>query len=262
MTDYPTARDDPGGYDHLTPMLAEFARLPAADPRREALRDRIVQGHLPLARHIARRFAHRGEPVEDLEQVATVGLIHAVDRFEPGRGTDFLSYAVPTITGEVRRYFRDKAWATRVPRRLKDLRLAIGTAVPELSQALGRAPTPGELAEHLKRSRDEVLEALEAANAYRSTSLDDMLVDDPSSGRLADVIGAADAELEQVEYRETLQPALAKLPERERTIVMLRFFGGMTQTQIAKRVGVSQMHVSRLLARTLAELRRDLVEPV
>jgi len=208
----------------------------------------------------ARRHVDLTEPVEDLEQVATVGLIHAIDRFEPGRGSDFLSYAVPTITGEVRRYFRDKAWATRVPRRLKDLRLAIGTAVPELSQRLGRAPTPGELAEHLQRSRDEVLEALEAANAYRSTSLDDMLVDDPSSGRLADVIGAADLELEQVEYRETLQPALQKLPQRERTIVMLRFFGGMTQTQIADRVGVSQMHVSRLLARTLAQLRRELTD--
>lgn len=248
------------GYDALAPMLAEFAGLTVNDRRRETLRDRLVQGHLPLARHIARRFAHRGEPIEDLEQVATVGLIHAIDRFEPERGSDFLSYAVPTITGEVRRYFRDKAWATRVPRRLKDLRLAIGNAVPELSQRFNRAPTPGELAEHLQRDRDEVLEALEAANAYRSTSLDDMLVDDPSSGRLADVIGAADAELEQVEYRETLQPALLKLPERERTIVMLRFFGGLTQTQIAERVGVSQMHVSRLLARTLVQLHRELTE--
>ncbi|GAA4785282.1 SigB/SigF/SigG family RNA polymerase sigma factor [Actinomycetospora chlora] len=248
-------------YDHLVPMLTEHAGLPADDPRREVLRDRLVQGYLPLARHIARRFAQRGEPQEDLEQVATVGLIHAVDRFSPERGSDFLSYAVPTITGEVRRYFRDKAWSTRVPRRLKDLRLAIGSAMPHLSQELNRAPTAGELAEHLQRTREEVLEALEAANAYRSSSLDDMLVDDPSSGRLADVLGSADAELEQVEHRETVQPALRKLPERERTIVMLRFFGGMTQTQIAERVGVSQMHVSRLLTRTLATLRADLSDP-
>ncbi len=245
-------------YEHLVPMLVEHAGLPAQDPRREALRDRLVEGYLPLARHIARRFSQRGEPQEDLEQVATVGLIHAVDRFSPERGSDFLSYAVPTITGEVRRYFRDKAWSTRVPRRLKDLRLAIGSAMPHLSQELNRAPTAGELAEHLQRTREEVLEALEAANAYRSSSLDDMLVDDPSSGRLADVLGSADAELEQVEHRETVQPALRKLPERERTIVMLRFFGGMTQTQIAERVGVSQMHVSRLLTRTLATLRADL----
>jgi RNA polymerase sigma-B factor len=245
-------------YEHLVPMLIENAGLPAGDRRREALRDRLVEGYLPLARHIARRFSQRGEPQEDLEQVATVGLIHAVDRFSPERGSDFLSYAVPTITGEVRRYFRDKAWSTRVPRRLKDLRLAIGSAMPHLSQELNRAPTAGELAEHLQRTREEVLEALEAANAYRSSSLDDMLVDDPSSGRLADVLGSADAELEQVEHRETVQPALRKLPERERTIVMLRFFGGMTQTQIAERVGVSQMHVSRLLTRTLATLRADL----
>lgn len=248
-------------YDHLVPMLTEHAGLAEDDPRREVLRDRLVEGYLPLARHIARRFSQRGEPQEDLEQVATVGLIHAVDRFSPERGSDFLSYAVPTITGEVRRYFRDKAWSTRVPRRLKDLRLAIGSAMPHLSQELNRAPTAGELAEHLQRSREEVLEALEAANAYRSSSLDDMLVDDPSSGRLADVLGSADAELEQVEHRETVQPALRKLPERERTIVMLRFFGGMTQTQIAERVGVSQMHVSRLLTRTLATLRADLSDP-
>lgn len=249
------SRDD--SYEHLVPMLLEHAALDPG-PRREALRDRLVQGYLPLARHIARRFSQRGEPQEDLEQVATVGLIHAVDRFSPERGSDFLSYAVPTITGEVRRYFRDKAWSTRVPRRLKDLRLAIGSAMPQLSQDLGRAPTAGELAAHLSRSREEILEALEAANAYRSSSLDDMLVDDPSSGRLADVLGSADAELEQVEHRETVQPALRRLPERERTIVMLRFFGGMTQTQIAERVGVSQMHVSRLLTRTLAALRADL----
>jgi len=248
-------------YAHLVPMLVEHAGLPGDDPRREVLRDRLVEGYLPLARHIARRFSQRGEPQEDLEQVATVGLIHAVDRFSPERGTDFLSYAVPTITGEVRRYFRDKAWSTRVPRRLKDLRLAIGSSMPILSQQLNRAPTAGELAEHLQRSREEILEALEAANAYRSSSLDDMLVDDPSSGRLADVLGTADGELEQVEHRETVQPALRRLPERERTIVMLRFFGGMTQTQIAERVGVSQMHVSRLLTRTLATLRADLSDP-
>ena len=254
-----TRSDD--SYAHLTPMLLEHAGLPADDPRRETLRDRLVEGYLPLARHIARRFSQRGEPQEDLEQVATVGLIHAVDRFSPERGSDFLSYAVPTITGEVRRYFRDKAWSTRVPRRLKDLRLAIGSAMPILSQQLNRAPTAGELAEHLQRTREEILEALEAANAYRSSSLDDMLVDDPSSGRLADVLGTADGELEQVEHRETVQPALRRLPERERTIVTLRFFGGMTQTQIAERVGVSQMHVSRLLTRTLATLRADLTEP-
>jgi RNA polymerase sigma-B factor len=249
-------------YEHLAPLFRERGELPADHPRRSDLRSQLIAGYRPVARHIARKHAYRGgDHFDDLEQVATVGLIHAVDRFSPERGSDFLSYAVPTITGEVRRYFRDKAWSTRVPRRLKDLRLAIGSAMPQLSQELNRAPTAGELAEHLQRSREEVLEALEAANAYRSSSLDDMLVDDPSSGRLADVLGSADAELEQVEHRETVQPALRKLPERERTIVMLRFFGGMTQTQIAERVGVSQMHVSRLLTRTLATLRADLQDP-
>ena len=141
----PSRTDD--SYAHLTPMLVEHANLPVGDRRREALRDRLVQGYLPLARHIARRFSQRGEPQEDLEQVATVGLIHAVDRFSTDRGSDFLSYAVPTITGEVRRYFRDKAWSTRVPRRLKDLRLAIGSAMPTLSQQLNRAPTAGERSE-------------------------------------------------------------------------------------------------------------------
>jgi RNA polymerase sigma-B factor len=250
------------GYEHLTPLFKEFASLPEDDPRRQELRDKLVTGHLPVAQHIARRFAHRGEPQDDLEQVATVGLINAVDRFEPDRGSDFLSYAVPTITGEVRRHFRDQAWSMRVPRRLKDLHVAIGAAVSELSQRLGRAPRPSELAAHLQCSTEEVLEGLEAASAYRSASLDEVLsADDDSSGHTAaDALGAADSELDQVEYREAVRPLLESLPERERTILMLRFFGNLTQTQIAQQVGISQMHVSRLLAQTLATLRDRLAE--
>ncbi len=246
------------GYEHLTPLLAEFAGLPADDPRRRFLRDELVTGYLPVAQHIARRFARRGEPQEDLEQVATVGLIHAVDRFEPDRGVDFLSYAVPTVTGEVRRHFRDQAWSMRVPRRLKDLHVTLSVATTELSQRVGRAPTPTELAEHLGLGREDVLEALEAADAYRTSSLDALLVDEPESGTLGDMIGQADAELERAEYRQALQPLVHKLPERERTILMLRFFGNLTQSQIAQRVGISQMHVSRLLAKTLAHLRDNL----
>jgi RNA polymerase sigma-B factor len=254
-----TAQDT--GYEHLTPLFKEFASLKDGDPRRQQLRDELVTGHLPVALHIARRFAHRGEPQEDLEQVATVGLINAVDRFEPDRGTDFLSYAVPTITGEVRRHFRDQAWAMRVPRRLKDLHVAIGAAVSELSQRLGRAPRPSEIAAHLKCSTEEVLEGLEAASAYRSASLDEVLTDDEASGHTtADALGEADNALDQVEYREAVRPLLASLPERERTILLLRFFGNLTQTQIAERIGISQMHVSRLLARTLAQLRQDLMQ--
>ena len=247
-----------GEYDHLMPMLAEHASLEPGSPERQSLRDQLVRGHLPVAQHIARRFSRRGEPEEDLEQVATLGLINAVDRYDPARGTDFLSYAVPTITGEVRRHFRDQAWSMRVPRRLKDLNVTLSSAMSQMSQTLGRAPNAAELAEHLGIAKEEVLEALEASNAYRSGSLDEMLVDDPDSGTVSDLLGEADAALEQVEYQQSLAPLLEKLPQRERTIIMLRFFKNMTQSQIAERVGISQMHVSRLLAKTLAQLRDGL----
>jgi len=253
--------DGPGRdaeYAHLAPKLAEYAAMDPDDPRREALRDELVTGYLPVAQHIARRFAHRGEPLDDLVQVATVGLINAIDRYEPDRGTDFFSFAVPTISGEVRRHFRDQGWAMRVPRRLKDLHVSLNAAVAELSQGLGRAPRPSELAEKLGLPTNEVLEGLAAGQAYRGSSLDEMLSGDESGTTLGDLLGEADAELERVDYQQSLQPLLAELPDRERTILMLRFFGNMTQTQIADRVGVSQMHVSRLLAQTLAKLRERL----
>jgi RNA polymerase sigma-B factor len=246
------------GYAQLAPLFAEMAELSPGDAAHAELRDRLVAAHLPLAHNIARRFAHRGEPQDDLEQVATVGLIHAVDRFEPGRGSDFLSFAIPTITGEVRRHFRDHAWAVRVPRRLKDLHVAIGAAISELSQRHGRAPTATELAEHLGLPREQVLEGLEAANAYRSSSLDGLLDASTTGIALEDIVGEADAELERVEFRTTLAPLLEQLDERERTILKLRFFAGMTQSQIAQHIGLSQMHVSRLLSRTLARLRNEL----
>jgi RNA polymerase sigma-B factor len=244
-------------YAHLTPLFAELAALPADHPDRVALRGKLVTGYLPVVQHIARRFAGRGEPVDDLEQAGTVGLLNAVDRFEPDRGIDFLSYAVPTITGEVRRHFRDRTWSMRVPRRLKDLQSSINTAVSQLSQDLNRAPRPSEIAALLGISTDEVVEGLDAQQAYRSTSLDELV--SGAATALADTLGAADAELDKVEYRQTLAPLLDELPERERTILVLRFFGNMTQTQIADRVGISQMHVSRLLARTLASLREGLL---
>ncbi|WP_218891733.1 RNA polymerase sigma factor SigF [Actinomycetospora corticicola] len=242
------------------PKLAEHAALEKGSPARLRLRDELVRGHLPVAQHIARRFSRRGEPEEDLEQVATLGLINAVDRYDPERGTDFLSYAVPTITGEVRRHFRDQAWSMRVPRRLKDLNVTLSAAMGQMSQSLGRAPTAAELAEHLSLPKEDVLEALEASNAYRSGSLDEMLVDDPDSGTVSDLLGEADRALEKVEYQQSLAPLLAALPQRERTIIMLRFFKNMTQSQIATEVGISQMHVSRLLARTLMQLREGLGE--
>ena len=244
-------------YAHLAPLFAEFAVLPVDHPDRAALRNKLVTGYLPVVQHIARRFAGRGEPVDDLEQAGTVGLLNAVDRFEPDRGIDFLSYAVPTITGEVRRHFRDRTWSMRVPRRLKDLQSSINGAVGPLSQELGRAPRPSEIAARLGISTEEVVEGLDAQQAYRSTSLDELV--SGADTALTDTLGSADAELDKVEYRQTLAPLLDELPERERTILVLRFFGNMTQTQIADRVGISQMHVSRLLAQTVAQLRRRLL---
>jgi RNA polymerase sigma-B factor len=249
-----------GDYDHLAPLFVRLAATAKGDPERERLRDELVTEHLPVAKHIARRFGHRGEPYDDLVQVATVGLINAVDRFDPERGSDFLSFAVPTIMGEVRKYFRDSSWSVRMPRRLKELHLAINAGSARLSQELGRAPTPSELAQHLGLSREEIHEGLAAGNAYHSASLDDLLVADDSSISLGSTLGEEDPELEAIEQREALHPLLEKLPERERKIVVMRFFGNMTQTQIAQKVGISQMHVSRLLAKTLRQLREGLSE--
>jgi RNA polymerase sigma-B factor len=240
-------------------LFVEMASLPEGSPRRQIIRDQLVTMHLPLVRHLARRFNNRGEPLEDLVQVATVGLINSVDRFDSERGADFLSYAVPTVVGEIKRHFRDHGWAVRVPRRLKELHLSLTAATAELSQRNGRAPNASELADHLKLSREEVLEGLEAANAYRSSSLDDPVRGDGEMPSLAETLGDEDAALEHVEFRESLQPLLAQVPPRERKILILRFFGNMTQSQIAERMGISQMHVSRLLSQTLAKLRERLL---
>jgi RNA polymerase sigma-B factor len=248
-------------YDHLAPLFEDLAALDQDDPRRAELRDELVTGHLPVAEHIARRFSHRGESSEDLVQVATVGLIHAVDRFDPTRGTDFLSFAVPTVMGEIRRYFRDSSWSVRVPRRLKELHLSISGAGNELSQRLGRAPTPSEIAAHLGLKKEEVYEGLEAGNAYHSVSLDDMLTQDSDNTSLGEMLGEADSGLEGVDNHESLLPLVRNLPERERTILLLRFFGNLTQTQIADKIGISQMHVSRLLSRTLEQLRSGMLPP-
>jgi len=245
-------------YGHLTPLLEQYSSLDERDSAREALRDQLVTGYLPVAQHIARRFANRGEPIDDLVQVATVGLIHAIDRYSAERGADFFSFAVPTISGEVRRHFRDLGWSMRVPRRLKDLHVSINAAVSQLSQDLGRAPKPSEIAQHLDVPVADVLEGLEASEAYRSSSLDEMLSSEQGSATVGELVGEADAELNRVEFRQTLRPLLADLAERERTIVMLRFFGNLTQTQIADKVGISQMHVSRLLSQTLDRLRERL----
>jgi RNA polymerase sigma-B factor len=239
-----------------------FTRLTTVEhgsPEWSAIREKLVELHLPLVEHLARRFRNRGEPLDDLIQVATIGLIKSVDRFDAERGVEFSTYATPTIVGEIKRHFRDKGWAVRVPRRLQELRLSLTSATAELAQRNGRAPTVGELAAHLKLSDDEVLEGLESANAYSTLSLDVPEQGEQDSPVVADSLGAEDDELEGVEYRESLKPLLAKLPQREKKILLLRFFGNMTQSQIAEEIGISQMHVSRLLARTLAQLHDDLM---
>ncbi|MFC7449904.1 SigB/SigF/SigG family RNA polymerase sigma factor [Rhodococcus daqingensis] len=244
--------------DEYTDVNAQFlalAAMPPHDPARLAVREAIVARCLPLAEHIARRFDGRGEPHEDLVQVARLGLVNAVNRFDVAQGSEFVSFAVPTIMGEVRRHFRDVGWSLRVPRRTKEIHLAIGKATGVLSQRLGRAPTPTELAAELSVSRADIDEALLAGNAYQTASVDAPGTDRADGQTLADTIGDLDAAFDAVDDRESLRPLLAGLPERERTVLVLRFFGNLTQTQIAEQVGISQMHVSRILARTLASLR-------
>ena len=235
-------------------MFADLAVT--SDP---AIRDELVRMHLPLVEYLARRFRNRGEPLEDLVQVATIGLIKSVDRFDLERGVEFSTYATPTIVGEIKRHFRDKGWAIRVPRRLQELKLSLTKATSELSQTLGRAPTVAELAGHLGLPEEEILEGLESANAYSAVSLDAPDSGDDDSPAVADSLGQLDDALEGVEYRESLKPLLEKLQAREKRILLLRFFGNMTQSQIAAELGISQMHVSRLLARTLAQLREGLL---
>jgi RNA polymerase sigma-B factor len=238
-----------------------FRRLGEFDqdtPERRQIRDELVELHLPLVEYLARRFRNRGEWLDDLTQVATIGLIKSIDRFDLDRGVEFSTYATPTIVGEIKRHFRDKGWAVRVPRRLQELKLSLTKAVGELSQTKGRAPTVFELAEHLGMSEEEVLEGLESANAYSTVSLDAPDSGDEDAPAVADSLGIIDDSLEGVEYRESLKPLLERLPPREKRILLLRFFGNMTQSQIAAELGISQMHVSRLLARTLAQLRQAL----
>jgi RNA polymerase sigma-B factor len=242
-----------GRVDHL---LVELAALEADSPLRGALRREVVESQLPLVHHLARRFRGRGEPYDDLVQVGTIGLLNAVDRFDPGRGS-FTAFAVPTILGEIRRHFRDRGWAMRVPRRLQDLGRRVSTSREELTHLLGRSPTVQELASHLQEDVDLVLEALDSASAYTTVPLP-TTPEDVEFGYL----GVVDESLELVEDRATLRPLLARLPHRERTILALRFIRGMSQSQIAAEVGVSQMHVSRLLTRSLGVLREGLAEEV
>lgn len=221
------------------------------------VRDELVEEHAPLARFLAGRFANRGEPRDDLVQVALVGLFKAVERFDPDRGLQFSTFATPTILGELKRHFRDRGWAVRVPRRVQELHLQLGRIVSVLGQEKGRSPTPGEVAERAGVSEESVLEAMEAGSLYRLVSLDGSVTPDDEGGELASCLGEDDPEFERIEHRSEITELLNVLPDRERRIVELRFFESMTQSEIAEHVGVSQMHVSRLLTRSLERLRAE-----
>jgi RNA polymerase sigma-B factor len=231
-------------------QFAELRRT--GDPR---LRDRLVEDHLWLARHCARRFSGRGESADDLIQVANLALVKAVDRFDPSFQVRFTTFAVPTIIGELRRHFRDRTWSMRVSRRLKDLHLELKAASEQLAHDLGRAATVDELADALDCTPEEVLEALEAGAAYRATSLTAGLGSEDGEEI---VPGVDDDDLEDTSVRVMLQDALGNLPERERRVVYLRFYLGLTQSEIAEQIGVSQVHVSRILRATLNQLGEEL----
>ncbi len=254
-----------GGADHRSEPEHESNGDSRVDPRfsrywrtrDRRLRDELVEDHAPLAHFLAGRFANRGESRDDLVQVALVGLFKAVERFDPGRGLQFSTFATPTILGELKRHFRDRGWAVRVPRRVQELHLQLGRIVSALGQEEGRSPTPAEVAERAGVSEEAVLEAMEAGSLYRLVSLDGSVTPDDDGGELASCLGDDDPEFERIEHRDEIAELLSVLPERERRIVELRFFSSMTQSEIAERVGVSQMHVSRLLSRSLERLRAE-----
>jgi RNA polymerase sigma-B factor len=232
-----------------------------ADTRHPALRDQLIEAHMGLAEYLARRFANRGEPLDDLVQVASLGLVKAVERFDPSRGLEFTTFATPTIVGELKRHFRDKGWAVRVPRRVQELHLRVTKVVDDLSLEMGRSPTVPEIAQRAGITEDEVIEAMDAGSAYRSASLDAGRGDDDESPGLLGQLGELDPELARAERRAALGPLIGALPEREQVMLYLRFYEGLTQSEIAKQLGISQMHVSRLLARSLQQLRELAEDP-
>ncbi|MDV5146174.1 RNA polymerase sigma factor SigF [Streptomyces sp. SBC-4] len=242
-------------------LFARLAVLEEGTHDHAYVRNTLVELNLALVKFAASRFGSRSEPMEDIVQVGTIGLIKAIDRFELTRGVEFPTFAMPTIIGEIKRFFRDTSWSVHVPRRLQELRLDLARAGDALAQRLDRAPTVAELAEELGISAEEVVEGMTASNAYTASSLDAKTEEDEAgSGEstLADRIGYEDDGLTGIEYIASLKPMIASLPARERHILSLRFVSGMTQSEIGTELGISQMHVSRLLSRTLARLRRGL----
>lgn len=240
--------------DYAEQLLQALVTLPPTHPDHDAIRQEIIEHHLPLADRLAHRYARHNHQSEDLTQVARLGLIKAVDGFDPTRGT-FIGYAIPTIQGELKRYFRDQCWDIRPPRRLQELRATIHTTTATLTQHLGHHPTTTEIATHLHTTPTDILQALNTSNTYTLTSLNAPARDTPESCELGDLLGDLDPNLENAATRASLASALTRLPDRERRIILMRFVHDMTQTQIAHHLGISQMHVSRLLTRTLNGLR-------
>jgi RNA polymerase sigma-B factor len=256
--------NDPKSMPEATPEVSPSER--AQEDRRllrryhlegeVAARDELVARFLPLARQLARRYQRGNEPLDDLIQVASIGLVKAVDRFDPDRGTAFSSYAVPTILGELKRYFRDSGWAVHVPRGMQERVMSVNQAINKLSREFGRSPTAGEISLETKMDLEVVLEALEAAIAYDAVSLDTPRTSDEDDGdTYADTVGAVDERFELVEYQSAIGPTMRALPPRDRLVLKLRFEQDLTQLEIAQRIGVSQMHVSRLIRRALKRLR-------
>ncbi|MEU3755129.1 RNA polymerase sigma factor SigF [Streptomyces olivoreticuli] len=241
-------------------LFARLAELEEGTHEYSYVRNTLVELNLALVKFAASRFRTRSEPMEDIVQVGTIGLIKAIDRFELSRGVEFPTFAMPTIIGEIKRFFRDTSWSVRVPRRLQELRLELARTRDEMAQQLDRAPTVGELAERLGITEEDVIEGMAASNAYTASSLDAQPTeDDDSEGALSARIGYEDHGLEGIEYVESLKPLIAELRPRDRKILSLRFVANMTQSEIGEELGISQMHVSRLLSRTLVRLRRGLM---
>jgi RNA polymerase sigma-B factor len=239
---------------------AAFERMTALQdgPSREVLRERIVCAWLPMASRLARKYRNRGEEFEDLEQVAALGLTKAVERYDPSRGYAFESYAVPVILGEIKRHFRDCTWDIHVPRRVQELRNRVRKSIQELSQTSeGRTPSVAAIAEHSKLSEEEVRQGMEAMQSYSSLSLDAEMSGSTRGYNLLDTLGATETAYQQVVRRETVKPCLRRLPERERRILYLRYYRDMTQSRIADQLGISQMHVSRVLRATCEKVRRE-----
>ncbi len=236
------------GEDEVATLFSALGSDPGA-------RDEIAMAFQPLAEYLARRFAGRGEPLDDLVQVANIGMLNAIDRFDPDRGVQFSTYAAATIVGELKRYFRDKGWAVRVPRSVQELGLRLNRTLPDISQRLGRSPTIAELASELGSTEELVVEAMEAVQAYSTASLDAPIGEEGLAP--IDTLGERDPSLEMLDEWATLAPAIRDLPDRDRRVLYLRFFSGLTQSEIAAEIGVSQMHVSRILSHALERLREQ-----